>query len=127
MVISKKNRIKMFLVSTLMIFSMCFLISVEHVKACESVRYAVGGAGAEVVSFSADELPKEITEPIEKGTKLMEYLVGTLGGIVVLVGLILLAISFFGHQNEMKITGFIALGAGLVILAAPSIVDWLKS
>ncbi len=126
MVISKKNRIRMFLLSTLMMFSMCFFFSVTPVKAYDADYSAEITIGTDVICRTT-ELPPEITEPIEKGESLLEYFVTTIGGVVVLVGIVLLAISFFGHQNDMKITGFIALGAGFVILAAPSIVDWLKS
>jgi len=126
MVIKKKNRIRLFLFSALMMFSMCFFFSTMSVKACGSVNLEIGAVGDNVVNYETEPLPPEITQPIEKGMSLLEYLIITLGGVVVLVGIVLLAISFFGHQNDMKITGFIALGAGLVIMASPQIVDWLK-
>lgn len=140
MVISKKNRIRMFLLSTLMMFSMCFFFAPINVSACASecddglnakMKTVICndglGAGVDVgqPSGTGDELPSEITEPIDKGMKLLEYLVITIGIVAIMVGLVLLGLSFWGHQNDLKIASFIALGAGLVILAAPSIAKWL--
>lgn len=115
---AKVNKLKKCLY-TLLISMVCFLFTPVTVEACESQYISV-------VNFDGeDELPKEIKEPIEKGMTLLEYLVVTIGIVVLIVGIVLLAISFFGHQNDMKIAGFIGVGAGIVIIAAPFIAKWI--
>ena len=134
MVIKRKNRIRLFFLSTLMMFSMCFFFSNTIVKACDDTpQQSAIAVGFDVIQFEGEgegdgggaELPKEITEPIEKGLSLLEYLVVTAGIVVVIIGFVLLGISFFGHQNDMKVMGLIAIGVGAVNIVAPFVANWI--
>ena len=64
---------------------------------------------------------------MEKGKNLTAYIIATIGFIVLAVGLLMEVIAWFGHQNDMKIQGLVAIGAGALLGSAGSIAAWLLS
>ena len=81
--------------------------------------------GEAVAEGSTIEIPKEVKEPVEKGKAFMAYIIISIGGICILVGLLFLAINFFGHQQDMKMAGIIAIGVGLMLCCGTIFVNWI--
>lgn len=119
----RKNMI-LCMFSMLAVLMGCFFYAPKEVHAAEPGTVQVGTSRQ---IYSSSEIPAEVKKPIEKGTNLVSYLVTTAGVVVFLVGLVLLAISFFGHQSDMKIQGLIALGVGLLLAAGPTLAKWITS
>ena len=103
----------------------CFFYTPEKVKAAEPQGAQIS-AQVQTVAYSSD-IPEEVKKPIEKGKNLIAYIVAALGFIIFLVGLVMEVIAWFGHQNDMKIQGLIALGAGTLLGGGGAIAAWLLS
>lgn len=103
----------------------CFFYTPEKVKAAEPQGAQIG-AQVQTVAYSSD-IPEEAKKPIENGKKFVAYLVASLGFIIFLVGLVMEVVAWFGHQNDMKIQGLIALGAGTLLGSAGAIAAWIMS
>lgn len=119
----KVNKFKKYMY-TLLISIVCFLFTPITVEACE-LESDVGIV--DVINFNetTEDIPTEIKEPIEKGLSLLEYFVITIGIVVIIIGGVLLAINFFGHQNDMKVAGFIAIGVGMFLTVIPIFAHWI--
>lgn len=103
----------------------CFFYAPKEVKAAEQQGAQIS-AQVQTVAYSSD-IPEEVKKPIEKGKNLIAYIVAALGFIIFLVGLVMEVVAWFGHQNDMKIQGLIALGAGALLGSAGVIAAWLMS
>lgn len=103
----------------------CFFYASKEVKAAEPQGAQIS-AQVQTVAYSSD-IPEEVKKPIEKGKNLIAYIVAALGFIIFLVGLVMEVVAWFGHQNDMKIQGLIALGAGALLGSAGVIAAWLMS
>lgn len=103
----------------------CFFYTPEKVKAAEPQGAQIS-AQVQTVAYSSD-IPEEVKKPIEKGKNLIAYIVAALGFIIFLVGLVMEVVAWFGHQNDMKIQGLIALGAGTLLGSAGIIAAWIMS
>lgn len=76
-------------------------------------------------ALKADDIPAEITEPVEKGKHLIVYLIIAFGAVCALVGGVLLGIAFLGHQQDMQARGFIFFFVGILIVLLPVIINWM--
>ena len=103
----------------------CFFYAPKEVKAAEPQGAQIS-AQVQMEAYSSD-IPEEVKKPIEKGKNLIAYIVAALGFIIFLVGLVMEVIAWFGHQNDMKIQGLIALGAGTLLGGGGAIAAWLLS
>lgn len=103
----------------------CFFYAPKKVKAAEPQGAQIS-AQVQTVAYSSD-IPEEVKKPIEKGKNLIAYIVAALGFIIFLVGLVMEVVAWFGHQNDMKIQGLIALGAGTLLGSAGIIAAWIMS
>lgn len=103
----------------------CFFYTPEKVKAAEPQGAQIS-AQVQTVAFNSD-FPEEVTKPIDKGKNLTAYIVAAIGFIILVVGLLMEVIAWFGHQNDMKIQGLVAIGAGALLGSAGAIAAWLLS
>ena len=103
----------------------CFFYTPEKVKAAEPQGAQIS-AQVQTVAYSSD-IPEEVKKPIEKGKKLVAYCVAALGFIILVIGLLMEVVAGFGHQNDMKIQGLIAIGSGALLGSAGAIAAWLLS
>lgn len=120
----RKNVI-LYMFSMLAVLMGCFFYTPEKVKAAEPQGAQIS-AQVQTVAYSSD-IPEEVKKPIEKGKNLIAYIVAALGFIIFLVGLVMEVVAWFGHQNDMKIQGLIALGAGTLLGSAGIIAAWIMS
>ena len=120
-----KKNILLYMFSMLAVLMGCFFYTPEKVKAAEPQGAQIS-AQVQTVAYSSD-IPEEVKKPIEKGKNLIAYIVAALGCIIFLVGLVMEVVAWFGHQNDMKIQGLIALGAGALLGSAGVIAAWLMS
>lgn len=120
----RKNVI-LYMFGMLAVLMGCFFYTPEKVKAAEPQGAQIS-AQVQTVAYSSD-IPEEVKKPIEKGKNLIAYIVASLGFIIFLVGLVMEVVAWFGHQNDMKIQGLIALGAGALLGSAGVIAAWLMS
>ena len=120
-----KKNILLYMFSMLAVLMGCFFYTPEKVKAAEPQGAQIS-ARVQTVAYSSD-IPEEVKKPIEKGKNLIAYIVAALGFIIFLVGLVMEVVAWFGHQNDMKIQGLIALGAGALLGSAGVIAAWLMS
>lgn len=105
----------------MLVLTVCLFLS----PAGQSTKAKTIPADRGMMLMSADDIPEEITAPIEKGKQLLAYLVMSLGAIAALVGIVFLGIAFLGHQPDMRIQGFIFLGVGFLLFAAPIVINWM--
>ena len=120
-----KKNILLYMFSMLAVLMGCFFYPPEKVKAAEPQGAQIS-AQVQTVAYSSD-IPEEVKKPIEKGKNLIAYIVAALGFIIFLVGLVMEVVAWFGHQNDMKIQGLIALGAGTLLGSAGIIAAWIMS
>lgn len=120
-----KKNILLYMFSMLAVLMDCFFYTPEKVKAAEPQGAQIS-AQVQTVAYSSD-IPEEVKKPIEKGKNLIAYIVAALGFIIFLVGLVMEVVAWFGHQNDMKIQGLIALGAGTLLGSAGIIAAWIMS
>lgn len=120
----RKNVI-LYMFSMLAVLMGCFFYTPEKVKAAEPQGAQIS-AQVQTVAYSSD-IPEEVKKPIEKGKNLIAYIVAALGFIIFLVGLVMEVVAWFGHQNDMRIQGLIALGAGTLLGSAGIIAAWIMS
>ena len=120
-----KQNILLYMFSMLAVLMGCFFYTPEKVKAAEPQGAQIS-AQVQTVAYSSD-IPEEVKKPIEKGKNLIAYIVAALGFIIFLVGLVMEVVAWFGHQNDMKIQGLIALGAGTLLGSAGIIAAWIMS
>ncbi len=120
----RKNVI-LYMFSMLAVLMGCFFYTPKEAHAAEPGTAQIS-AQVQTVAYSSD-IPEEVKKPIEKGKNLIAYIVAALGFIIFLVGLVMEVVAWFGHQNDMKIQGLIALGAGALLGSAGVIAAWLMS
>ena len=120
-----KKNILLYMFSMLAVLMGCFFYTPEKVKAAAPPGEQLS-AQVQTVAYSSD-IPEEVKKPIEKGKNLIAYIVAALGFIIFLVGLVMEVVAWFGHQNDMKIQGLIALGAGTLLGSAGIIAAWIMS
>ncbi len=120
-----KKNILLYMFSMLAVLMGCFFYTPEKVKAAEPQGAQIS-AQVQTVAYSSD-IPEEVKKPMEKGKNLIAYIVAALGFIIFLVGLVMEVVAWFGHQNDMKIQGLIALGAGALLGSAGAIAAWIMS
>lgn len=120
-----KKNILLYMFSMLAVLMGCFFYTPEKVKAAEPQGAQIS-AQVQTVAYSSD-IPEEVKKPIEKGKNLIAYIVAALGFIIFLVGLVMEVVAWFGHQNDMRIQGLIALGAGTLLGSAGIIAAWIMS
>lgn len=120
-----KKNILLYMFSMLAVLMGCFFYTPEKVKAAEPQGAQIS-AQVQTVAYSSD-IPEEVKKPIEKGKNLIAYIVAALGFIIFLVSLVMEVVAWFGHQNDMKIQGLIALGAGTLLGSAGIIAAWIMS
>lgn len=120
-----KKNILLYMFSMLAVLMGCFFYTPEKVKAAEPQGAQIS-AQVQTVAYSSD-IPEEVKKPMEKGKNLIAYIVAALGFIIFLVGLVMEVVAWFGHQNDMKIQGLIALLAGALLGSAGAIAAWIMS
>ncbi len=120
-----RRNVILYMFGMLAVLMGCFFYSPEEVKAAEPGTAQIS-AQAQTIAFSSD-IPEEVTKPIEKGKNLTAYAVASLGFIILVVGFVMEVVAWFGHQNDMKISGLIAIGAGALLGSAGTIAAWLLS
>lgn len=120
-----RKNILLYMFSMLAVLMGCFFYTPEKVKAAEPQGAQIS-AQVQMAAYSSD-IPEEVKKPIEKGKNLTAYIVAALGFIIFLVGLVMEVVAWFGHQNDMKIQGLIAIGAGALLGSAGAIAAWLLS
>lgn len=120
-----RKNILLYMFSMLAVLMGCFFYAPKEVKAAESQGVQIG-AQVQTVAYSSD-IPAEVKKPIEKGKIFIAYIAAALGFMIFVVGLVMEVIAWFGHQNDMKIQGLIALGAGVLLGSAGAIAAWLMS
>lgn len=120
-----RKNILLYMFSMLAVLMGCFFYTPEKVKAAEPQGAQIS-AQVQMAAYSSD-IPEEVKKPIEKGKNLTAYIVAAIGFIILAVGLLMEVIAWFGHQNDMKIQGLIAIGAGALLGSAGAIAAWLLS
>ena len=120
-----KKNILLYMFSMLAVLMGCFFYAPKEVKAAEPQGAQIS-AQVQTVAYSSD-IPEEVKKPMEKGKNLTAYIIAAIGFIVLAVGLLMEVIAWFGHQNDMKIQGLIALIAGALLGSAGAIAAWLLS
>ena len=120
-----KKNILLYMFSMLAVLMGCFFYAPKEVKAAEPQGAQIS-AQVQTVAYSSD-IPEEVKKPIEKGKNLTAYIIAAIGFIVLAVGLLMEVIAWFGHQNDMKIQGLIAIIAGALLGSAGAIAAWLLS
>jgi hypothetical protein len=120
-----RRNVILYMFTMLAVLMGCFFYAPKEVKAAEPQGAQIS-AQVQTVAYSSD-IPEEVKKPIEKGKNLIAYIVAALGFIIFLVGLVMEVVAWFGHQNDMKIQGLIALGAGALLGSAGVIAAWLMS
>lgn len=120
-----RRNVILYMFTMLAVLMGCFFYTPEKVKAAEPQGAQIS-AQVQTVAYSSD-IPEEVKKPIEKGKNLIAYIVAALGFIIFLVGLVMEVVAWFGHQNDMKIQGLIALGAGTLLGSAGIIAAWIMS
>ena len=119
-----RRNVILYMFGMLAVLMGCFFYTPEEVKAAEQPVSI--STQLQMVAFSSD-IPEEVTKPIDKGKKLVAYVVASLGFIILVVGFVMEVIAWFGHQNDMKIQGLVAIGAGALLGSAGAIAAWLLS
>ena len=120
-----KKNILLYMFSMLAVLMGCFFYAPKEVKAAEPQGAQIS-AQVQTVAYSSD-IPEEVKKPMEKGKNLTAYIIAAIGFIVLAVGLLMEVIAWFGHQNDMKIQGLIAILAGALLGSAGAIAAWLLS
>ena len=120
-----KKNILLYMFSMLAVLMGCFFYAPKEVKAAEPQGAQIS-AQVQTVAYSSD-IPEEVKKPMEKGKNLTAYIIAAIGFIVLAVGLLMEVIAWFGHQNDMKIQGLIAIIAGALLGSAGAIAAWLLS
>lgn len=120
-----RKNILLYMFSMVAVLMGCFFYAPKEVKAAEPQGAQIS-AQVQTVAYSSD-IPEEVKKPIEKGKILTAYIVAAIGFIILVVGLLMEVIAWFGHQNDMKIQGLIAIGAGALLGSAGAIAAWLLS
>lgn len=120
-----RRNVILYMFTMLAVLMGCFFYAPKEVKAAEPQGAQIS-AQVQTVAYSSD-IPEEVKKPIEKGKNLIAYIVAALGFIIFLVGLVMEVVAWFGHQNDMKIQGLIALGAGTLLGSAGIIAAWIMS
>lgn len=123
--LKKRKNMILYMFSMLAVLMGCFFYAPKEVKAAEPQGAQIS-AQVQTVAYSSD-IPEEVKKPIEKGKNLIAYIVAALGFIILLVGFVMEVVAWFGHQNDMKISGLIAMGAGALLGSAGAIAAWLLS
>ena len=123
--LKKRKNMILYMFSMLAVLMGCFFYAPKEVKAAEPQGAQIS-AQVQTVAYSSD-IPEEVKKPIEKGKNLIAYIVAALGFIILLVGCVMEVVAWFGHQNDMKISGLIAMGAGALLGSAGAIAAWLLS
>ena len=119
-----RKNVLLYMFTMLAVLMGCFFYTPEEVKAAEQPVSI--SAQVQMVAFSSD-IPEEVTKPIDKGKNLAAYIVASLGFIILVAGFVMEVVAWFGHQNDMKISGLIAMGAGALLGSAGAIAAWLLS
>lgn len=119
-----RKNVLLYMFTMLAVLMGCFFYTPKEVKAAEQPVSI--STQLQMVAFSSD-IPEEVTKPIDKGKNLVAYAVASLGFIILVVGFVMEVVAWFGHQNDMKIQGLIALGAGALLGSAGAIAAWLLS
>lgn len=110
--------------SMLAVFAACVFLCPVRTEARErAVQTRICSAYEQ--ALKADDIPAEITEPVEKGKHLIVYLIIAFGAVCALVGGVLLGIAFLGHQQDMQARGFIFFFVGILIVLLPVIINWM--
>ena len=120
-----RRNVILYMFTMLAVLMGCFFYAPKEVKAAEPQGAQIS-AQVQTVAYSSD-IPEEVKKPIEKGKNLIAYIVAALGFIIFLVGLVMEVVAWFGHQNDMKIQGLVAIGAGALLGSAGAIAAWLLS
>lgn len=120
----RKNVI-LYMFSMLAVLMGCFFYAPKEVKAAEPQGAQIS-AQVQMAAYSSD-IPEEVKKPIEKGKNLVAYCVAALGFITLVIGILMEVVFSFGHQNDMKIQGLYAIGAGALLGSAGAIAAWLLS
>lgn len=120
----RKNVI-LYMFSMLAVLMGCFFYTPKEAHAAEPGTVQV--SAAQMVTYSSSDLPTEFTNPFDKAKKIIAYVVVSAGWVAFVVGILLLGIAFFGHQSDMKLQGFVSLGAGIMVGVAPTLATWIMS
>lgn len=122
----KFNKKMLYVMSTLLILTMCFSFF-QPVRAQAEERTPVMRSGSVSVDISGNDIPDEVKSPITKGQMLFGWLVIAIGIMALLAGLVLIAFAKLtggGHAGAGADGIKIAVVGGFLILM-PVILSWL--
>mgnify|MGYP000065535409 FL=1 len=74
-----------------------------------------------------EDVPEDAIKPLTRGKSLLSELVKFAGWAAFILGLAFFGFSWFSHQMDQRIGGFIAMIVGAVISFGPKIADWITS
>ena len=122
----KFNKKMLYLMSTLLILTMCFSFFqpvISHAE--ERTRDVIMRTTS--VDISGNDIPEEVKSPIKKGQMLAGWLVVSVGVLALLAGVVLIGfdkLSGGGHAGAGAVGIKVAVVGGILVLA-PIILSWL--
>jgi len=123
----KKNKI-LTMLSGMLIFMVClFCFESIHAqaKASNNNNMQISTTAGEFIHNNEKTGIKELDDSTERGTKVLEALTKTFGFACGLVGIVVAALGFFGHQEELKAKAPMIIFVGVIIYFAKEIFNFL--
>lgn len=122
----KRNILYVF--GTLFVMTMCLFFSQPvNSRAAERQEISCYIHHSVTIDASGNDIPEEIKSPIQKGQMLVGWLVISIGGLCILVGLVLMGfdkLSGGGHAGAGAV-GIKVACIGAVLVLAPVILSWI--
>lgn len=127
--IIKKNMVKLFMGMMLISCSIFFVPAGRAEAKTDGITVINYGGNNNTESSGgsngADTGVTDLDKSIDRGTSLLEGLARALGAAITLVGIVIAAIGFFGHQEELKAKAPITIFVGVFIYFAKEIMNFL--
>lgn len=125
----KKNKI-LTMLSGMLIFMVCLFCFEPihaHAKAGINNDPQISMSAGELVHRSDDMKTgvEELDNSAERGLGLLEALIKTFGAACGIVGIVIAALGWFGHQEELKAKAPMIIFVGVIIFFAKEIFNFL--
>ncbi len=122
----RKNVI-LYMFGMLAVLMGCFFYTPKeaHAAGRTSVNLQISNTVQTVVQ--QEDVPEDAIKPLTRGKSLLSELVKFAGWAAFILGLAFFGFSWFSHQMDQRIGGFIAMIVGAVISFGPKIADWITS
>lgn len=122
----RKNVI-LYMFGMLAVLMGCFFYTPKeaHAAGRTSVNLQISNTVQTVVQ--QEDVPEDAIKPLTRGKSLLSELVKFVGWAAFILGLAFFGFSWFSHQMDQRIGGFIAMIVGAVISFGPKIADWITS